>query len=71
MHTREMESHPDSYVTLCPTRMGAMASASLARAEPPTRPPGDPRVGHAEWVPSAISPAVRVGVVGALDDYGG
>jgi hypothetical protein len=31
----------------------------------------DPRVGHAEWVPIAISPAVRVGVIGALGDYGG
>jgi hypothetical protein len=71
MHTREKESHSDSYVTFCPTRMVAMASASLARAEPPARPLGDPRVGHAERVPSAISPAVRVGVVGALGDYGG
>ena len=67
MHTREKESHPDSYVTLCPTRMDAMASASLARAKPPARPP---RIGHAERVLSAISPTVRVIVVGALSNHG-
>jgi hypothetical protein len=66
-----VKRNPAPYATLCPTRMDDMASASLACAEPTARLPGAPRVGNAERAPSAISPAVRVGVVGTLGDYSG